>query len=118
MSNEMMAHERRRRFSSDMGVWPHIHETVLHCPLCGLDYLHQKDVVVFQRKKEDGEVAVTEVKKGELRQAVRSDGPGRRDALLIYFVCENCPKTEHDPIVLEIIQHKGQTHVSWDRDRD
>jgi hypothetical protein len=100
------------------GVWAHITETTLHCPLCGEDNLHQQEVSVYQRRKEDGEVFLTTLKDGESKHSILPNGPGRRDALLLHFTCENCPETEHEPVVLEIIQHKGETHVFWDRDRD
>ena len=67
-------------------------ESILLCPSCGEDYLHQGDTVVL----EDSSTAIT-------------------------FWCEHCgPRAvdgelteESEHIVLKIEQHKGKTYLRW-----
>lgn len=83
---------------------------VLVCPACGGDYLHQEKVEVGFRRVEDetlSSVAITS------RLGTSLHGltvPGRRDAIRIYFDCENCARS----LRMLIKQHKGQTLIEWE----
>lgn len=87
---------------------------VLLCPACGGDYLHQRDVRVYQRDGEDSPTGVrAEVSNRAVTAANRvgwDDGnpSERRDGLCVVFDCEFCPAIS----VLKIAQNKGNTFLS------
>jgi len=85
---------------------------VLVCPSCNNAYLHQLDVTVYQRVKEDGPARKTVAPTGggpASEYFVQSGAPGRRDTIEIAMDCEGC----RAQLTLEIQQHKGQTLVRW-----
>jgi len=85
--------------------------TVLSCPRCGFDYLHQGRITAWQRRQEDAhgvEVVIDGTQVADCAKAAAAM-PGRRDTLSIAFVCEGCG----DGLTLWMQQHKGQTHVWW-----
>lgn len=98
---------------------------VLICPRCGGTYLHQYEVSIIYREQEDGPGVVVDVDGGTA--SIKAVGvedprlrPTRRDYLDITFMCEECDSTknyEDEPkppsLVLRIVQHKGQTFLSW-----
>lgn len=95
-------------------------ESVLECPICEFEYLHQCGVEVFTRNAEDSDkgqhVDVDHAGSVEVTNTVSSsDGnpSGRRDGIRIKFWCEDC-HNEDDPYELVISQHKGKEFVSWD----
>lgn len=92
---------------------------VLRCPLCGDDYLHQSTVVIHSRVREDSSGVWVWVKNGESTASpLAADShafAGRRDDLVIDFMCEHCSETPDGPrpLQLRIMQHKGQTFIEW-----
>lgn len=87
-------------------------ETLLLCPHCNGDYLHQVTTNVFERAEDadDGlHVAITGERAVITRDLVGNPS-GRRHGLTIKFYCEECGKHPS----LAILQHKGQTFVEWD----
>ena len=98
---------------------------VLKCPGCNDDWLHHESVVVQNRASEDKDGKFITVDGLEIssRSAVNKEFPGRRDSVEIEFWCEQCHGyDETDDIstlnlpgrfVLTIMQHKGQTMLSW-----
>jgi len=89
-------------------------KTVLLCPRCGFNYLHQEGVDVYDRE-EDAEVGqhVTVVRGTTTVSDKATPSVGnpssRRHGLVITFTCEGCANTPH----LSIYQHKGQTYIEW-----
>ncbi len=100
------------------GYWPE--DCVLLCPNCGGNNLHQTDVTVVLRRQEDsGGIKVTtclvDGKPASNTSSVEENGPinvlpGRRDSLDIKFVCED---SDCRPSLLRVMQHKGNTVLSW-----
>lgn len=104
-------------------VYWHGHKQMI-CPGCGGDFLHHGRVDVFQRLKgEDGDAFRFRLNDGaslETSLVPEVDVPGRRGSIEIRFSCESCELDENDNqqdvyFVLQIIQHKGQTFLSWVR---
>ena len=97
-------------------------ELLLHCPRCGGEYLHHGRVDVYQRTGEDADRGM-HVAVGGGSVAVYASAPmgaspsSRRDGLTVGFWCEGCSELSFDsgdyPHELCIVQHKGQTFVSW-----
>jgi|HubBroStandDraft_6_1064221.scaffolds.fasta_scaffold334923_1 hypothetical protein len=90
----------------------------LRCPRCAGQYLHQLNVVVFDRAEDASHVIRTTVEGGTSRtDVVPNAGSGnpsaRRDGLSILFWCEGCDAKRADPIELTIAQHKGCTEIGW-----
>lgn len=84
----------------------------LECPSCGGEYLHHKQVWVYERDAEDGPGTVVLVKgSADVRVERRpaDELPGRRDSLMVQFFCENC---DAEPTMM-VEQHKGQTLLHW-----
>jgi hypothetical protein len=86
----------------------------LLCPRCGGNYLHQKQVTVFDREEDAETTSVTTVAGGlaatHLLPSEQIANPsGRRHGLAIAFECEGCG----DGIELTIAQHKGVTNLGW-----
>lgn len=96
----------------------------LACPNCGDGYLHHDMVDVFERfRYEDGDSLRFRVNgtHTETTLIAEADAPGRRNSIEIRFYCENCAWDEHGQpqqvfYVLQIIQHKGCTYLSWVRE--
>ena len=87
---------------------------MLKCPTCRFNNLHQARVVATFREVEDGPVQKTSITKDEIHTEKSSDGPGRRDCIVIDFWCEDCHGPDDSlPYKLQIIQHKGPTYMSW-----
>lgn len=87
---------------------------MLKCPTCPFNNLHQASVVATFRKVEDGPVQKTIITKDEIHIENNSNGPGRRDCIVIDFWCEECHISDDSlPYKLQIIQHKGPTYMSW-----
>ncbi len=86
-------------------------DSILCCPKCRGENLHQEQTQVFIRPTEDGPVQViTTSAWGDVLDSPDTDSENpslRRDGLVIYFYCENC---SHKP-VLKIYQHKGTTYI-------
>jgi len=98
----------------------------LACPICspyqGIGgCLHHEAVYVFNRTSEDSPTGLLALIEG---QSITGNGNGdmetmnpseRRNGLLIEFWCEICGYglEDHHPLYLAIVQHKGQTEVSW-----
>lgn len=87
-------------------------ENRLDCPFCGQTYLHQDSIVEYNRRDEDGFTRISAMNI-ETAGGIPENPSPRRDAVSIHFWCENCDNKPK----LNIIQHKGQTFVSWDRNK-
>ena len=94
--------------------------TVLRCPKCNGDNLHQRRVYVHCRTEEDGPGFCGDIGPGGASvRDLHADSPlflGRRDDLVIEFMCEHCDDPTATPKVrfrLAIWQHKGTTFVEW-----
>jgi hypothetical protein len=87
---------------------------ILHCPCCTSEYTHHENISIGSRiEDEDG-----------IRTRINLDGKvtiqreqahafrGRRSEVLIEFWCEQCPFGGR----LILLQHKGQSFLSWERD--
>lgn len=86
----------------------------LRCPSCGGTYLHQQQAVMHERRNgEDGDAleVCIDGPRVEARIVGKKATVGRRNAIRISFSCENCPAV----LTLYIVQHKGQTLISWGR---
>ena len=85
----------------------------LICPICKGDYLHHRDVTVFNRHEDSSLVYETEIGERTSVKCVKSDTSrnpsSRRDGIAISFICEECPSK----LEMTIAQHKGQTHIEW-----
>jgi hypothetical protein len=91
-------------------------DTVLACPACGNENLHQTRIEVFTRRGEDAtegvHVAVAHDVGAPVTMDVNlDDNPSRRrDGILVHFTCEHCFALP----ILSIAQHKGFTLLdSW-----
>lgn len=98
------------------------HDSNALCCPCGGEYLHQKSYQIQHRHMEYGDGLVVFFDgqpgyktKGEYDLLVEpkpKDAPGwhsNRNALVVYFWCENCELTQ----ALHIEQYKGQTFIHW-----
>jgi predicted nucleic-acid-binding Zn-ribbon protein len=88
----------------------------LVCPKCGNENLHQGQVDVFVRIKEDApDHAIRINTDGAIHVGTAEDNPSsRRNGLAILFTCEQCHFSEERPFRLTIYQHKGETFIEWD----
>lgn len=83
---------------------------VLHCPVCGFEFTHQRRVEVFEREEDKETGLRVTVTRDEVSQ--NSDLTGnpssRRQGLTVDFYCENgCYFT------MALSQHKGQTFLEF-----
>jgi hypothetical protein len=91
----------------------------LACPECDGTYLHQEEVDIFVRKREDhSSNAITVDPYGSCHAGMPSNNPSpRRNGLIVYFTCEHCHynlKYEKKlAFRLAIYQHKGETIIEW-----
>ena len=83
------------------------------CPYCGNDYLHHKDVVIYNRTEDSAEGLAVHVTPEVVTTGNNLSGnpSARRSGLVIHFECENCSNTYE----LALAQHKGTTHLHWIR---
>ena len=87
-------------------------EKILTCPDCGGDYLHQLECSATWRREDQNGVCYTSARGKHIVEEVDSNKiSGRRDALEIAFMCEECHPDERK--ILEIYQHKGQSFMRW-----
>jgi len=100
-------------------------DDTLKCPECNEIYLHQTSVEVIFRDNEDGDGTRTRVneKNTNIDRVLSETIPGRRDAIQINFLCENCDSdkkelSEKEVKKLQIIQHKGLTVFEWIHNKD
>ena len=86
-------------------------ETVLECPSCGSDYLHQKQTDIYERREdeESGLHVRVEGKQATTDANMEGNPSGRRNGLTIQFWCEGCRANP----VMSIYQHKGNTYVDF-----
>lgn len=96
---------------------------LLACPDCLDGYLHHTTVDVFERLRgEDGDSFRFRLDGHQLETSLVPNAPGRRNSIEIRFWCENCSlDKEGNParfFVLQILQHKGNTYLSWVREED
>jgi hypothetical protein len=103
--------------AAEIGEDENYFDSKLMCPRnkgCMADNnLHQEALICIWRDQEDGDgtliassssqVIVERVKDKEIA--------GRRDVMYVVFTCE-CEKIR----ILEILQHKGHTYVTWRHD--
>lgn len=92
--------------------------SILQCPTCRNDYLHQGNVTVYERSEDaswttviaqDGEnVVTTKFPSGDTHNP-----SSRRHGLTVQFWCENCGGEDGTPLHLAIYQHKGSTYLEW-----
>lgn len=92
----------------------------LRCPDCGEVNLHQDRVEVWNRPEDADEgTHVVVVNDSVGVDPDMSKNPSRRrQGLSIEFFCEHCSCNEKGNLddkryVLDIVQHKGTTYVSW-----
>ena len=92
-------------------------DTILQCPFCGGENLHQCSVEVWQRVREDAELEINHVKITEgmhygevtIDSEIEGNPSQRRDGVAVGFWCETCPFEFR----LLIWQHKGTTFQRW-----
>ena len=87
-------------------------DEALCCPHCGDDYLHHKEVEVFDRLEDADVGAHVIVMRGVARfdASMVGNPSSRRGGMRIRFYCESCAMRPY----LVISQHKGQTLVFWE----
>jgi hypothetical protein len=82
------------------------------CPYCGHNYLHHKNVIVYNRDHEDSNHGlVVHSMDGSITidDDLNGNPSGRRNGVLIYLECENCGNTYK----LALYKHKGVTYLHW-----
>lgn len=99
----------------------------LLCPKCGDNYLHHRNITIFERSEDDKLTTVIaqsghEVQTSKFPSADTCNPSSRRNGILIEFECEHChydygdgisPDGETELFRLAILQHKGNTFVEW-----
>lgn len=95
---------------------------VLYCPNCGGMAMHQSVIEVWNRA-EDAETGTyfrvldDHVKVTTNPVLMQQNPSSRRQGMSIWFWCEKCSLTETGldgpPVILDIVQHKGMTILSW-----
>lgn len=87
-------------------------DTILLCPKCGEDNLHQGMVEVFLRDGEPSDIGLRVTADGSgvsISRGIIGNPSPRGDGLIIHFECELCgPEVD---ISLTILQHKGSTFI-------
>lgn len=96
-------------FKSPSGTNASNPETVLECPSCGSDYLHQRKTDIYERGEDEnsGLHVRVEGKQSTTDGNLEGNPSGRRNGITIQFWCEGCGAKP----VMSIYQHKGQTFV-------
>jgi hypothetical protein len=87
-------------------------EGTLLCPNCEGEYLHQLSAQVYFVDAEDSDKGnAFEISKSCVRSvSMRHNPSARRDGIRIIFHCECCSASPS----LTVVQHKGQTIMSWE----
>lgn len=87
--------------------------TILECPGCGYENLHQSGVEVFDRSDELH--TTVEYDDGITVDDSMEDNPSsRRDGIKICFWCEHCAGSPANPTFeLNIVQYKGREKMYW-----
>jgi len=94
---------------------------------CGSDYLHQRNVTIFECNEDDDWVTVIaqdghKVQATKFPNADTCNPSPRRHGLIIEFECEECSYSWNEggdkPLLiytpkLAIFQHKGNTFMEW-----
>lgn len=86
----------------------------LLCPKCGEGWLHQREVNVYFRDKEDAALGTNASVTKEAVYTTRrqEDNPStRRDGFTATFQCEICQRY----VKLCFAQHKGHTNIRWEK---
>ena len=86
-----------------------IADSIIECPGCGDNWLHQGRVEVFDRSEDQPNHGIAIINGGAFPTTEGQNPSPRRQGMLIYFVCENCNSFP----ILAIFQHKGQTFIKW-----
>ena len=92
---------------------PDYDDNILQCPYCEGEYLHQRQIEIFEREREDQEAGTHVVVNGEevcIDKDLRENPSLRRQGLRIYFYCEGCDRIP----ALTIVQHKGNTRLEFE----
>ena len=93
--------------------------SVLRCPRCNSDYLHQEETTIFTRGEDESTLIKTHEAFGKVEvetvPAKESGNPSsRRQGMTVRFRCEGCGgDTPDDFILLILSQHKGNTEIGW-----
>src|SRR5262245_61666210 len=108
-----------RKASLNFQQNPRTDAEMLHCPLCGGDYLHHEVVTVYSRKEDADHTletrVVDRVAESPMVPSKLSANPStRRHGVSITFTCESCPAR----LELILAQHKGQSELAWRRPRN
>ena len=87
------------------------YDCLLMCPKCSGQNLHQVWVKSIFRDEEDKDgTAVISTTKVTVQKRIKCEQiPGRRDVIDIKFFCDGCG----GEFILRILQHKGNTMISW-----
>jgi len=95
------------RFSND--VWTTDDASIILCPNCGYDCIHQGKIEIFDRNEDEkkGLHVVVENKEANISTNLDGNPSSRRQGLKIHFECETC---DAKPILC-IEQHKGNTFI-------
>jgi hypothetical protein len=93
-------------------------QSVLSCPRCRGNNLHQGNTTIYQRS-EDASYTTVIAQDGHkvivtpnFPSAEAPNPSSRRHGLIIEFWCEYCENDE-EPYRLAIFQHKGNTFLEW-----
>jgi hypothetical protein len=86
----------------------------LCCPECDSEFIHQGEVVVYDRAEDEEVTRVTYVHGGciisDREESATDDNPSaRRHGMAVNFSCEECYARSQ----LTIAQHKGKTFIGW-----
>jgi len=87
-------------------------EGTLMCPKCEGNNLHHGAVKIYERREDQPTTEITiknETKTIEIENDSQNNPSKRRNAVGIYFECEECGPVGE----LTISQHKGSTFVEW-----
>ncbi|MEP3630564.1 MAG: hypothetical protein ABJN04_11220 [Hyphomicrobiales bacterium] len=107
-----------------IGFTDHGGTSILQCPRCGSDYLHQGDATFYERDEDAPQTVEISVKNRAVDIAIvasedSANPSGRRHGFTMRFHCEGCSsyneetgEREYD-IEFQIAQHKGSTLVNW-----
>ena len=92
-----------------------IDDITLMCPECKYNNLHQDTVAIFNCEEDRNEGTHVEVDgdKIHIDKSMKGNPSPRRHGLSIHFWCETCGE-EHPGHILNIYQHKGETHMGWE----
>jgi hypothetical protein len=83
-------------------------EDIKLCPCCESEFLHQQEVMVYERNEDENTVIETHATRGRTtkRRTAGTDNPSpRRQGLRVIYWCEQCETTS----AYTSFQHKGNT---------